>query len=160
VLQETVRLFRKVGFRGLGYLEMKQDARTGQYLIMEANIGRPTGRSSIAEAGGVELRYTMYCDAIGWPLPENRVQTYQGVKWIHLRGDLQSALYYWRKGELTLGEWWRSLHGPKTYALFSWSDPGPFLSDLLRMIRILLSSQDRKGWVDPSPGSSIDAQDA
>jgi predicted ATP-grasp superfamily ATP-dependent carboligase len=160
VLQETVRLFKSVGYRGLGYLEMKRDARSGKYFVMEANVGRPTGRSTIAEAGGVELLYTMYCDALGWPLPENRVQTYKGVKWIDLRGDLQSALYYWHRGELTLREWWRSVRGPKAYALFSWKDPGPFLGDLQRMIRILLASQERRGRGYRNPETQTSGSDA
>lgn len=71
VLNETVRLFRSVDYRGLGYVEIKRDERSGKYLIVEPNIGRPTGRSAIAEAGGVELLYTMYCDAVGWSLPPN-----------------------------------------------------------------------------------------
>ena len=91
VLDQTLRLFRSVNYRGLGYLEMKRDKRTGEYFIVEPNIGRPTGRSAIAEAGGVELLHTAYCDALGLPLPENRKQTYQGVKWIHWRKDIQSS---------------------------------------------------------------------
>src|SRR5690606_3516612 len=78
----TIQLFRKVRHRGLGYLEMKRDARTGEYLIIEPNIGRPTGRSATAEAAGVELLHTMYCDALGLPLPAARTQTYRGTKWI------------------------------------------------------------------------------
>ncbi len=80
VLEQTLRLFRNVNYHGLGYMEMKRDNRTGEFFIVEPNIGRPTGRSAIAEAGGVELMYTAYCDAVGLPLPENREQTYQGVK--------------------------------------------------------------------------------
>lgn len=129
VLQESIRLFQSVRYRGLGYLEMKRDKRTGEQFIIEPNIGRPTGRSAIAEAGGVELLYTQYCDAAGWPLPENRRQKYAGVKWIYLRRDLQSATYYWRRGELTLRDWWRSWRGRKGYAVFSWRDPAPFLAD-------------------------------
>ena len=144
VLNEAMRLFKSVNYRGLGYLEMKQDARTGEYYIIEPNIGRPTGRSAIAEAGGVELLYTMYCDAIGWPLPANREQKYTGVKWIHIRRDTQSALYYWRRGELTLKEWWQSVRGRKGYALFSWTDPGPFVGDLVRVVRSYLRPEERK----------------
>ncbi len=132
VLEETVKLFRKVNFRGLGYVEMKKDPTSGKHYIVEPNIGRPTGRSAIAEAGGVELVYSAYCDAVGLPLPENRKQKYQGAKWIYLRRDCQSALHYWRRGELTLGEWWKSLQGQKTDALFSWRDPAPFLLDLYK----------------------------
>lgn len=132
VLQETLRLFKSVNYRGLGYLEMKRDERTDKHVIIEPNIGRPTGRSAIAEAGGVELIYTAYCDAVGLPLPESRQQKYRNAKWIHWRRDLQSAFHYWRKGELTLKEWRDSLRGKKRCALFSWTDPKPFWRDLAR----------------------------
>ena len=143
VLQETLRLFSTAGFCGLGYLEMKRDDRTGGFFIVEPNIGRPTGRSAIAEAGGVELLYTMYCDAIGRPLPANRQQQYGDVKWIHLRRDFQSAFYYWLRGELTSRQWLQSWRGRKTYALFSLKDPGPFLGDLARAVRLFLSKKER-----------------
>lgn len=133
VERETIRLFRTIGHRGLGYLEMKRDARTGEHLIIEPNIGRPTGRSANAEAAGVELLYTKYCDTLGWPLPADREQKYRGVKWIHIRRDFQSALYHWRRGDLTLHEWIESWRGPKTDALLSMSDPVPFLADLGRV---------------------------
>jgi predicted ATP-grasp superfamily ATP-dependent carboligase len=131
VLAETVRLFSGVGYRGLGYLEMKRDVRTGRHYIIEPNIGRPTGRSAIAEGGGVELLYTMYCDVLGLPMPTNTEQRYVGTKWVDLRRDCQSAVYYWRRGELSAAEWRRSLRGPKAHALLSADDPLPFIVDLL-----------------------------
>jgi D-aspartate ligase len=130
VLEETVRLFEGVRFRGLGYLEMKRDANTGEHFIIEPNVGRPTGRSAIAEAGGVELVYTKYCDAVGLPLPPALEQRYTGAKWVDLVRDFRSAVYYWRRGDLTLREWRRSWSGSKAHAVLSWSDPAPFLSDL------------------------------
>jgi predicted ATP-grasp superfamily ATP-dependent carboligase len=145
VLEETLRLFRGVSYRGLGYLEMKQDKRTGKHFIIEPNIGRPTGRSAIAEAGGVELVYTNYCDAFGWPLPEDRVQKYTGVKWIYLRRDIQSALFYWRRGELTLRGWWHSWRGRKAYAVFAWTDPLPFFEDVRRAIRLVFNGWKLRG---------------
>ncbi|MCI0395212.1 MAG: carboxylate--amine ligase [Chloroflexi bacterium] len=140
VVRETaVRLFEKAGYYGLGYLEMKQDKRTGEQFIMEANVGRPTVRSAIAEAGGVELLYTAYCDAVGWPLPAEREQQYRGVKWVHWHYDLRSAFYYWRRGELSLAEWWRSWRGRKVDAIFSWRDPVPFAADIAITIGRLLA---------------------
>jgi D-aspartate ligase len=144
VLQESVRLFRGVGYRGLGYLEMKRHARTGDHYLIEPNIGRPTGRSAIAEAGGVPLLYTMYCDAAGLPLPAGREQRYTGVKWIYLRRDLQSAHYYWRRGELTFAQWRDSIRGPKGYALYDPSDMRPFLADLSTALAKGLRSLPRK----------------
>ncbi len=133
----AMRLFRGVRFRGLGYLEVKRDRRTGEHYAIEANVGRPTGRSAIAEAGGVELLYTMYCHTLGLPLPNGLVQRYGGAKWIYWRQDVRSAFYYWRRGELTLREWARSWRGKKVCAVFSWSDPRPFLADLARVARRL-----------------------
>lgn len=135
VEQETIRLFKSVGHSGLGYLEMKRDARSAEHLIIEPNIGRPTGRSAAAEAAGVALLHTMYCDLLGRPLPLNRQQSFNGAKWIHARRDLQSAVYHWNRGELTLREWRDSWRGPKTDALFSWRDPVPFWADLLRVAK-------------------------
>ena len=126
----ALRLFSGVGYRGLGYVELKRDARTGEHLIVEPNIGRPTGRSAIAEEGGVELVYTAYCDALGLPLPDRLEQRFTGARWIYWRHDLQSALYYWRHGELSLVDWWRSIQGRKREAVFSLRDPLPFVGDV------------------------------
>ncbi len=154
VLETALRLFKAVGFRGLGYLEMKFDRSIGEYFIVEPNIGRPTGRSAIAEAGGVELLYTMYCDTVGLPLPPGRVQKYEGVKWIHVRKDLQSAFQYWKRGELTLAQWWRSVRGRKAYALGCWRDPMPFVRDWLHAFRSVLSPTRRK---KRNPRGSVDS---
>ena len=148
VEEETLRVFRSVNYRGLAYLEMKRDDVTGEYLIIEPNIGRPTGRSALAEAAGVELLLTMYCDAVGLSLPRNRQQSYQGVKWIHLMRDLQASFYYWRRGDLTVGEWWRSIRGKKVFAILSWRDPMPFLAALFKAMPVMLSVRERRGDLD------------
>jgi D-aspartate ligase len=130
VLQETIRLFRDLRFHGLGEVEMKRDSRTGRHFFTEANVGRTTSISAMAEAGDVELLYAAYCDAVGIPLPANLEQRYGGVKWIHLRQDIRSAFFYWQRGELTLKEWWWSWRGRKAEAVFSWRETGPFWRDL------------------------------
>jgi D-aspartate ligase len=136
VLDATVALFGSVGFHGLGYVEVKRDERSGRALIIEPNVGRPTGRSAIAEAGGVDLLLAMYRDTLGLPLPTGLHQTYRGVKWVHIARDIPSAWFYWRRGELTLPEWWRSLRGPKTDAVWSRRDPAPFLAQVGRDVAV------------------------
>jgi predicted ATP-grasp superfamily ATP-dependent carboligase len=125
-------LFGSVAYRGLGYVEAKEDERTGRLLIIEPNIGRPTGRSAIAEKGGVELLLTAYRDALGEPLPEAREQRYRGVKWIYWRHDLQAAVLRARRGELSIGDWIASIRGPKIEAVFARRDPVPFGADVAR----------------------------
>ncbi len=127
----AVRLLKDVGYRGLAYVEMKRDRRTGEALIVEPNVGRPTGRSAIAERGGVELILSAYLDALGEPLPEATEQTYQGVKWIYWRHDLQAALVAMSQGRLTPLGWWRSVRGPRWEAVWDPRDPRPFAADLL-----------------------------
>jgi D-aspartate ligase len=138
VRDETVRLFSTLGFWGLGYLEMKKDAESGRHLIIEPNVGRPTGRSATAEAGGVELLYAVYCDVLGLPLPEEHLsQRYVGAKWIYFGRDIRSAFHYWRRGELSLRGWVDSLRGPKVDAVFSWRDPLPFCFDAWRVVVLI-----------------------
>jgi predicted ATP-grasp superfamily ATP-dependent carboligase len=123
---------------------MKRDSRTGRYFVTEANVGRTTSISAMAEAGGVELLYAAYCDAVGIPLPGKLEQRYESVKWIYLRQDIRSALFYWRRGELTLKEWWWSLRGRKAEAVFSWKETGPFWRDLSESLFRALRRWKRK----------------
>jgi len=155
VLETTMRLFRSVSYRGLGYLEMKRDPRTGKHYIIEPNIGRPTGRSAIAEAGGVELIYTMYCDALSRPLPESRTQTYAGVKWISLRRDALSSLWYARRGKLGLLDWWKSVRGRKAYAVWSWRDPVPFWADLAHCVEVAWKGKPKKKAAAPEARQTV-----
>ena len=153
VLQIANHLFQLVDFYGLAYLEFKQDRRDGKLYIIEPNVGRPTGRSTIAEAGGVDILFTMYCDLTGQLLPENRIQKYGNAKWIYLRRDLQSAFTYWRHGQLTIGEWLKSLRGKKKYALLDFSDPLPFLLDFRNAFASLFKKQAQTA---DKPGKQVD----
>ena len=130
------------GLLGPRLPELKRDAETGEHLIVEPNIGRPTGRSATAEAGGVELLYAMYCDVLGLPLPPDLAQRYVGAKWIYLGRDLPSALHYWRRGELSVRGWLESLRGPKIDAVWSWRDPLPFWFEVGRVFSLARRRSD------------------
>ena len=73
-----------------------------------------------------------------------------GMKWVYWRNDVRSAFYYWRKGELTIRDWLRSLRGRKTCAVWSWSDPVPFFADLCNLKRWLPTRDSRKRDADPA----------
>jgi D-aspartate ligase len=143
VRDAALRLFSGVTYRGLAYVELKLDARTGRRLIVEPNIGRPTGRSAIAEQGGVELVHSAYLDALGEPIPD-AVQTYGGAKWIYWRHDLQAALLQIVAGRLTPLGWWRSVRGPAYEAVFDRSDPAPFAADLVRTAGVVADALRRR----------------
>ena len=143
VAMESVRLLQSLKYHGLAYVEFKRDTRTGEYFIIEPNIGRPAVRSGLVEASGVELLYTMYCDLLGLPLPLCREQRYGNRKWLYLRRDILAALNYWRAGDLSTTEWIESLRGPMELAVFSLSDPKPFIFDVLQAGRKVLKRAER-----------------
>lgn len=148
VAEHALRLFQRVDFHGFGYLETKYDRDTGRDLIIEANVGRPTGRSAMAEGCGVEYHYTMYCDVLGLPLPEQRQQRFTDTRWIYLRRDLQASAYYLWHRKLTVREWWKDMRGPKVFAVWSRKDPVPFLEDLRQKIAQVVF---RKNRMPPQP---------
>jgi D-aspartate ligase len=114
-------------FFGLGSIEVRRDTRTGRDVVVDANVGRPTGRSAIAEAVGVELLLTLYLDAIGARLPDAVEQRDQPMTWFHLSQDLRASWLAIRRGQLTVAGWWRSLRGPTFFADLDRHDPMPTL---------------------------------
>ena len=150
VLDTTIRLFGGLGYRGLAYLEMKRDARTGRLLIIEPNVGRPTGRSAIAEAGGVELRAT---PPTATP-PDCRSRP-RGSSGTARRGGWTCAGTCRRPsspgaaGPSRCGQWLRWVRGPKAHAIWSRRDPRPFVSDLTGAartgLRLMRDGQGRRG---------------
>jgi len=143
VEDEAIKMMQSLNFYGICGFEMKKSSETGEFFIIEANIGRPAGRFAHVEGSGVEFLYTLYCDAVGISLPKERVQIFNGVKFIHFRRDLSSFLMYWKRGELTFWNWLKSLRGKKVFALFSWSEPMPFFVDLFHTFRKFLKSTER-----------------
>ncbi len=140
VRDQAIALFKEAGHHGQGYVESMWDARAGRYVVIEANVGRPTGRSTAAEHAGVELLMTMYNDLVGAPLPEGRSQRYRGAKWIYLRRDLQACASLLLRRRITPLAILRSWRGRFAFAVFSWRDPVPFVADLARSFRHALST--------------------
>jgi D-aspartate ligase len=137
------RFFKHVGLRGFGYLEFKRESGTGRLVAIEPNVGRPTGRSTLAEASGVELHTALYRDALGIPTPPMTGQS-DGVKWMHLLRDVQSALHYLRRRELSLRDWFRSVRGRKVHAILSIRDPMPFVYSVGRAFGVALKERTRR----------------
>jgi predicted ATP-grasp superfamily ATP-dependent carboligase len=128
--EATVDLVRCAGHQGLIFVQFKRHPRTGEYFIVEPNVGRPGLGMPIGEAGGAEILLTMYCDAAGLPLPRSRRVT-RPAKWICWKRDFASAIHSVRRGDLGVREWLASLIGVKATADWRWDDPLPFLVDLL-----------------------------
>lgn len=117
---------------------MKLNDRDGKYYIMEANVCRLPLRFNIFEAGGVELVYTMYSEALGLNNNTNTKQRFRGVKMISLHRDFLAARAYHAKGELTFKDWLNSIRGVNTFAVLSIRGPLPFIFDIYPILKTSL----------------------
>jgi predicted ATP-grasp superfamily ATP-dependent carboligase len=122
----TVRLMAAVGYRGILDIGYRFDQRDGQYKLLDVNprIGG-TFRLFVGE-NGLDVLRTMYLDLTGQEVPTTTLS--EGRRWIVEPWDLASSLTYWRRGDITLGEWLRSLRRVREDAWFAADDPLPFLA--------------------------------
>ncbi len=135
VVPEIVELGKdvvsKIGYRGLGLLQFKQDERTGAFKLLEINP-RTSSWNLLAAACGVNLPYAAYCDAVGLPLPP-RADQREGVRYLYFEHDVKAFLDYRAHGDVTTGAWLRSLAGRNVYQHWAWDDQRPFWADARRL---------------------------
>jgi len=115
-------ILQAVECRGFGSVEYKRDARTGRFLITEPTVGRVNLQVGTAIANGADLVVAAYCHVMGLAQPATAPPR-RPVVWVYGKNDWRSFRYYRARGELTWGEYWRSLRGPRTYAVWTAKDP-------------------------------------
>ena len=122
------RLFKHMGFTGIGSAEFKRDDRDGRLKLIEINP-RYWQQNFLATACGMNFPHINYCDLTGVPTScPTAFKT--GIKWVNRYMDADSFLKYRKEGHLTFRAWRRSLKGEKTYADFTWDDPIPALYEI------------------------------
>ena len=123
----TDRFFSGIGYRGLGSLELKRHAETGQWLAVEATIGRTDYLGPVADANGVPVPYVAYCDLAGEPLPPPRPGG-RRCRWVAWGADRKAARYYRNAGTLSRAAWLWSLRPPVVWSVWAVDDPLPVLA--------------------------------
>jgi predicted ATP-grasp superfamily ATP-dependent carboligase len=132
----TIRLLQAMRFTGVAEVEYKWDATDRQYKLIEINP-RPWDQHRLGAACGVDLVYLAYCDHAGLPAPDMQVRI-TPRKWIAEDALVMAALRLaWRRepGVRTL---LRQARGKKQYAIWSKTDPLPFIAYLARLIPSLI----------------------
>ena len=110
-------------YQGLVGIEFKEDPRDGSYKLIEVNT-RFGMWDGLGVKCGVDLPYISYCDTLG--LPVNPQLTYrENITWIDWQRDIRAVSQYWQMGQLSFGEWFRSLLGEKMWAIYSADDWRP-----------------------------------
>lgn len=135
------QLFKFVGLRGLANAEFKRDERDGRLKLIECNA-RFTAANSLVAAAGLDLARHVYLRILGEPheLP-SRYTT--GLRMLYPSNDLRAFLALRAAGELSLGQWLRSLMHRHTFPHWRWDDPAPALArGALRSFRGLRQARD------------------
>ncbi len=125
---QSQKFLKSINYYGLAEVEFIRDPRDGVYKLLEVNA-RIWGWHSLATAAGVNLPYLVYRDLNGLPFSPNGYKT--GIKWIRLLTDTAVVLSEMKKGRLNLVEYFKSIRGKKTFAVFSLQDPLPFWGELM-----------------------------
>jgi predicted ATP-grasp superfamily ATP-dependent carboligase len=126
-------LFRQVGLRGLVNVEFKLDERDGRYKLIECNA-RFVASDGLVSASGISLGTFVYNRVTGRPLPQ--VDAYRsGLRQWDPARDFYSFRELRRAGQLTAGQWLRSVARRQTFAYFRWTDPLPALARVTLPLR-------------------------
>ena len=128
-----LRFLQAVGLRGLGNVEFKRDARSGELVLIECNP-RFTLSNELIRAAGVDLATICYQRALGRPVEQ--VASYRvGLHlWDPVR-DVRALSAYRREGELSNRAWLESLMHRQVLPTFRLDDPLPALARARHMLR-------------------------
>jgi predicted ATP-grasp superfamily ATP-dependent carboligase len=135
IINEGRRLFKGLGFKGIGSAEFKRDESDGRFKLIELNP-RYWQQNYLSTECGMNFPLINWSDLLEVPVPcENNYDT--GIKWINRYLDFDSFLSYNREGVLSFWKWRKSLKGKRVYSDFTWDDPLPFLYEFRNGKRFL-----------------------
>lgn len=114
------QFLKSLGFIGLCEIELKRDIRDGRLLLIEVNP-RFSGTGDCSRYTGVETGYIHYLDLIG-QTPAPVVPTNHKFRHIMLVADVTAFPIYLSQGQITWGQWLKSLSGDMKYFDFDIRD--------------------------------------
>lgn len=143
VREMTLRWMKAIAYKGILDLGYRYDRRDGQYKVFDVNPRLGCTFRLFVGDNGMDVARAWYLDLTGQDVPSANVP--EGRKWIVEDYDVVSALRHIRSGNLTLGNWLRSLRGVREAAVFSLKDPLPGFSILAQDATELAGRLGRRG---------------
>jgi len=124
-------LLCRLPYSGIVDLDVRFDVRSREYKLLDANPRLGAQFRLFEDSAGVDVVRASYLDLTGQPIPDGEPVT--GRAFMVENYDPISSLSYWRRGELGLRDWARSLRGVREAAWFAPDDLRPFGLMCLRM---------------------------
>jgi len=128
---QITSLLTRMSYRGLLDLDIRMDARTGQYNLLDFNPRLGAQFRIFRDTAGTDLALAAYLDLTGQAIPAG--EQVDGRKFLVENYDPLSALASWRRGEAGLRSWLSSLRAIDEVAWFARDDLRPFGLMCLRM---------------------------
>lgn len=128
LLQEmATRFLQKMRYEGLSEVEFMFDEKEYRFKLLEMNA-RTWGWHTLGAKAGVNFSLLLFRHLHN---QEVRVDSFEsGVKWVRELTDIPTALKEFARRRLRIGDYLKSIKGRKELAVFSGSDPLPFLAEL------------------------------
>jgi predicted ATP-grasp superfamily ATP-dependent carboligase len=129
--EEVGKMLVALSYRGVMDLDLRWDARDGQYKLLDFNPRLGAQFRLFRDDIGVDVAVAAHLDLTGRPVPEGRQVAERGF--LVENYDPIAAFGYWRRGELGPWSWLRSVRGVDELAWFAADDLAPFGLMCLRM---------------------------
>ena len=128
--EATVELLRRIRFRGIAITEFKLDPRDGSFRFIEVN-GRSVVYNGLLRRAGLDLAGLAWSDYVSGQPERDRPNGWPGV-WIHLHPDVLYSTLYRRHDPIGIRDFLAPYIRPKVEAVWSTTDPLPFLAQWSR----------------------------
>jgi predicted ATP-grasp superfamily ATP-dependent carboligase len=125
VYEQTCRLVKEKGYKGILDIGFRYDQRDGSYKLLDVNPRLGATFRLFVGKDGMDVVRAQYLHLTGQTV--NASEGQPGRKWIVEDADIVSSLHYFRDRALSFSEWISSYHGIQEGAWFSNDDWLPFI---------------------------------
>lgn len=126
VQEQTEKLAKATGYKGILDIGYRYDSRDGSYKLLDSNPRLGATFRLFTGTGGLDVVRAAYLHLTGQPVPTSQILP--GRKWLLEDADMASSWNYLHDGALTPGTWMRGYTGVQEAAWFAGDDLRPFLS--------------------------------
>lgn len=129
IVNETRRIFKEANIFGFCSVEYKKHALTGEFYVIEPNVGRTNRNILIAMLGNHKVVLKAYCHLAGIPtLPQKRI--FDEYIYVEETLDVKSCLDYHHYNSMDWSRYFKLLRSRKVITMFI-SRKDPLLSLLV-----------------------------
>ena len=122
--EQVAGMAAAIGFRGIADLDLRFDPRDAQYKLLDFNPRLGAQFRLFITGTGVDVARAAYLDLTGQPAEAGEMT--RGRRFLVENYDPLGAVGYWRRGELGLRSWVRSLRRVDEVAWLARDDLRPF----------------------------------